>query len=70
MSEILINKKIVHIAEHVTKMTITQADTTEETITYLILDMEERNKDKTKTKVRPIQQSDNLSTSKQKPFNE
>ena len=70
MSEILINKKIVYIAEHVTKMTITQADTTEETITYLILDMEERNKDKTKTKARPIQQSDNLSTSKQKPFNE
>ena len=70
MSEILINKKIVQIAEHVTKMTITQADTTEETITYLILDMEERNKDKTKTKARPIQQSDNLSTSKQKPFNE
>ena len=48
MSEIinhkqLINKKVINSTEHITKMTTTETKTMEETITYLLLGMEEGN---------------------------
>ena len=48
MSEIinnkqLINKKVINSTEQITKMTTTETKTMEETITYLLLGMEEGN---------------------------
>ena len=52
--EILINKKIVYSIEHLSEMTITETKTIEETITDLIVDMEESSKDTTETQGKTI----------------
>ena len=53
VSEILINKKIVYSTEHFIEMAITETKT-EETITDLMLDIEESSKDKAETQDKTI----------------
>ena len=52
VSEALINKKIIYSTKHITEMSITQAETIEETIADLILGMEESNKDTTESQAK------------------
>ena len=54
VSEILINKKIVYSTEHFIEMAITETKTKEETITDLMLDIEESSKDKAETQDKTI----------------
>ena len=54
VSEILINKKIVYSTEHFIEMAITETKTIEETITDLMLDIEESSKDKAETQDKTI----------------
>ena len=54
VSEILINKKIVYSTEHFIEMAITETKTIEETITDLMLDIEESSKDKAESQDKTI----------------